>query len=185
MKLTLTLTTLLAGFSAAAVMPSHEIFRLKVPSSGPAPLAGKTVTLSPGGGGLGFYKGGTMFQGYIKGKNPRHGVIVDLAKKTSIAFLRPTHGTPAYYVLLGDPNKDSVPQLTLWKDFQISSSKAKHGKGENYWLDYNPVSNSAGATSRDWVACGDPKHGYTLYFGTTIPGCTKPFQLQVEFAKAK
>jgi len=81
MKLTLTLTTLLAGFSAAAVMPSHEIFRLKVPSSGPAPLAGKTVTLSPGGGGLGFYKGGTMFQGYIKGKNPRHGVIVDLAKK--------------------------------------------------------------------------------------------------------
>jgi hypothetical protein len=87
MKLALTLTTFLAAFSAAAVAPIHEIFRLKVPSSGPAAVAGKTITITQGAGGLGIYKGQPAFQGYIRGKNPLHGVIVDLAKKTSIVFV--------------------------------------------------------------------------------------------------
>ena len=71
-------------------------------------------------------------------------------------FLRPTHGTPQYYVRLGNPADDPTPALILYKAFVVSWLGAK------YWLDYNPVSNAVGASSKNWVACGG-KDDYTVY----------------------
>jgi len=179
MKLSLVLTAVFVALSSAATLPrglplTKQYFKLKVADNAPKEVAGKYITIS---GSLGIYPGREEFQGYINGTSTKKGAILSVKdKKDKVSanlplpehriliwlsrFLRPTHGTPVYYVRLGDPNDDARPELILWKDFTVSpSDKSKKPK---YWLDYNASSNSVGATSKNWVACGG-KDGYQLY----------------------
>ncbi|KAF8543914.1 hypothetical protein BDD12DRAFT_143092 [Trichophaea hybrida] len=186
MKLSLVFTAVFVAFTSAAILPravplTKQYFKLKVADNAPKEVAGQYININVGGGSLGIFPRGGEFQGYIKGTSTKRGAIISAKDEKAKVFLRPTHGTPQYFVRLGDPNSDPAPALISWKDFTVSRSASKKVK---YWLDYNAPSDKVGSTSKNWVACGG-KSGWSLYYGSPQTGCTAGFQLQVIYAVAK
>ena len=74
-----------------------------------------------------------------------------------------------YFVRLGDPMTDAVPEISLWKEWSITSrypdgSVASFSLSNStalvYTLDYSTFEND---TARKWSACGQKSGGWVLY----------------------
>jgi len=73
---------------------------------------------------------------------------INSTTSSDILFLRPTHGTPQYYVKLGNPWEDSVPALTIWNGWSFEELD-----GQKY-------------LSGAYLACGNAGDAiYNLYSG--------------------
>lgn len=168
MKISITtiLTAVFAALSSASAVPQHpKDFSLKV-SGGVYGLTGSAVTF--GTKGFGVYMGQPRFKGRIT-DDSHHGTIVSAknagdivyllplpgpshqpSTDTKASFLRPTHGTPQYFLSLGDPSQDAAPSLTEYTDWTISQNKTEDAAA-HFWLNYN-VEGDGG--DKNWVACG-------------------------------
>lgn len=81
-----------------------------------------------------------------------------------MSSLGPTHGTPTYFVRLGDPSSDPAPALII-KEWTLSQAGGKTFLGEPQFL-----------------ACfnDSPKgSGKQLYYGPETSKCSKNFALEV------
>ncbi|RPA91610.1 hypothetical protein L873DRAFT_1780897 [Choiromyces venosus 120613-1] len=178
MKTTL-VSTVLALFTAAfipttaAPTPGVASFKLKADSTAPAGLAGRIVTWDGTlDGNLGFSKSAEEFSAFIQ-FNATEGIAFYAHNTALRIYLRPTHGTPAYFAKLGNPLNDAVPALTLSTNFTIGAWAVEPGE-VHYIFGYNE---NYGV----WSACGGPDE-YTLYYGVvTAPraGCTANFGLDL------
>jgi len=91
---------------------------------------------------------------------------VNATDGSGIFYLRPTHGTPMFYVFSGDPSKDPAPALTIstWT-FRNANSKTYLGPPE-------------------FMGCpSSPKGPSTvyLYYGGSVSRCGSNFGLEVVF----
>ncbi|RPA85010.1 hypothetical protein BJ508DRAFT_323197 [Ascobolus immersus RN42] len=87
---------------------------------------------------------------------------INSTTSSDILFLRPTHGTPQYYVKLGDPFSDSVPALTIWNNWSFESDA-----GKTY-------------LSGSWWACGNGDETYSLYSGARAWNFCESIKLEVK-----
>jgi hypothetical protein len=70
----------------------------------------------------------------------------------------PTHGTPEYLLLFGNPNEDPTPALILQHEFSlVAGTGSEQGR---VFLSYN---------GENWLACpggSNPNNGETQYNGS-------------------
>ncbi|CUS11882.1 unnamed protein product [Tuber aestivum] len=149
-------------------------FKLRADSSSPAGLVGRTVAWDGAlDGSLGFFNDGAEELGAFIQCNAKEGIAFYAHDTALRVYLRPTHGTPAFFSKLGDPANDAAPALTLSTNFTVSEQAG--GSGEvNYAFGY-------GGNVGGWSACGGPEE-YTLYYGTVgtpKSGCTANFGLDL------
>jgi len=156
----------------AGGIPGVASFKLKADSSAPTGIAGRTVTWDKTlGGNLGFFNNGaTVLDAFIQ-YNATEGIAFDASNTARQVYLRPTHGSPQYFVKLGNPSLDDAPALTLSTNFTVSEWAVEPGE-VNYAFGYD-------WNAWIWSACGGPDE-YTLYYGaqeTPRDGCTANFGL--------
>ncbi|KAA8894527.1 hypothetical protein FN846DRAFT_973610 [Sphaerosporella brunnea] len=172
------LSLLLLGLlTVAAASPARQkphkprTFRLRADQRAPAPV-NKFGFLDYR---LGWYASPAQnYHAYIEPYGNRTtpgqegwGKCHDASNPAAILWLRPTHGTPMYFVFSGDPNSDTIPALTLWDSWAIS-----RGPDGREFLNYGQ---SAG-----WMACKSG-NDWRLYWGPQVgpPTCTNVFALEV------
>jgi hypothetical protein len=99
---------------------------------------------------------------------------VNATDSSDILFLRPTHGTPMYFVRLGDPFADAVPALTRWSDWKIES-KTRLEDGKEVTRDF--------LTGGTWMACpsgGEDEGSYSIYSGPPATWrCSELFDMEI------
>ncbi|KAI5816080.1 hypothetical protein BZA77DRAFT_344567 [Pyronema omphalodes] len=152
-------------------------FRLRADTKAPASISSLGFVTS----GYGFSKTpSTPWRGYIEPYGNRTepgqegwGTLHDVMMPGSIVYLRPTHGTPMYFVLVGDPQRDPTPPLTRWDSWGVikSPQDGREFLGMGEW-------------TNGWMGCyGKDTGEYSLYFGPQIGGdggpCTVTFALEV------
>jgi len=167
MKALLLTSLLAAAASALSPLPDRSLpFKLRAdPPFGPigGPFAG---FLERNGQTLQWGRNSTTTTKIYEAFYDYKTKTVNATDGSGIFYLRPTHGTPMFYVFSGDPTKDPAPALTIstWT-FRNANSKTYLGPPE-------------------FMGCpSTPKGPSTvyLYYGGSVSRCGHNFGLEVVF----
>jgi hypothetical protein len=98
---------------------------------------------------------------------------VNATGSSDILFLRPTHGTPTYFLRLGNPFADAVPALTVWNNWRIES-KTRTEDGKSVTRDF-----LEGGTFMACPSGGEEQGDFTIYSGAPASRCSELFSMEV------
>ncbi|RPA79383.1 hypothetical protein BJ508DRAFT_415996, partial [Ascobolus immersus RN42] len=164
------LALLAIPLASAFPVDSHHTFRLR-----PDPLAPAEIAA------LGYLPKSIYYDTSAPHAEQLHAFYdsttktVNATDSSDILFLRPTHGTPMYFVQLGNPFADAVPALTQYNNWRIES-KTREEDGKEVTRDF--------LTGPTWMACPagneQPLTNYAIYSGPAATWrCSELFDMEI------
>ncbi|KAL7275812.1 hypothetical protein RUND412_001223 [Rhizina undulata] len=186
MKFFSSVVTFLASVVAVSALPAAldtrqnelETFKLVPGCNAPAAIAalGNVQWNGTFNEKLGWFTPtGSVIDLFIQ-YNKRQGIAFYSQNTVYEIYLAPTHGTPSYYMKMGNPKLEPNDVLTLEGNWTVTSASVKGNETKLYW-------GWAGNWENVWSACG-AGDDYVLYYGTFSEprtGCTEGFSLEVNY----